>query len=185
MHIDFENASAAGTEGSSAAKASATDVEGVRHGGSGGGGGGGLHRLDAFALDAAALGAAADQLAGAALHVLAILFVPRGGASAAQADVAFAGAGAKRQRLPFEPSRPSTSGAGEGTLFAVVRPSPNVTLVRYTVPHETLNGAGNPLPKAQNALLAEDAENLHAILKEIFPGRWSPGSITGSSPSVG
>ena len=126
-------------------------------------GAGGIDRLDAFALDATALGAAADCLAGASMHVVAILFVRCGGASAKQADVATI---ATERRLPLEPT-------STGTGFTVARPRDNVTIVRYVVPHDTRNGAGNPLPKGQNALLADDAANLHDLLQGLFPERFS------------
>ena len=121
-------------------------------------------RLDECATEAAALSEAAQALAGAKLHIVAILFVTIGTPSALQADVtAGVTAGDGLVRIPLEPA------AGGDGSFAIARLRSNVTLLRYVVPHGIRNGAGNPLPKGQNALLEEDATRLHAVVQAVFP----------------
>ena len=204
LHIDFENAT------------DAAEAEGA-----------GLGRLESFSSDLVALGIAADALAGANLHICAVLFVPLDGCSAAKTDVATGEAEPPEPpeqpeppaqlELPaqLEPPEPpaeleppaqleppghpgqegqgSQGGArrllltpiGDGeqfASFACVRPRPNVTLLRYVVPHSIRNGAGNPLPKGQNALLAEDAERVHAVLRWMFPEHFPAAHALAPSP---
>ena len=144
-------------------------------------------RLDQFAAEAIALGDAADSLAGASFVVVAVLFVSRLGSSATQADVlgAHAGTGApvpEAERPEAEIPAASSSPVrvplvaidGADGCFACARPKRNVAVLRYVVPHAIRNGAGNPLPKGQNALLDQDAERLHAVLRSLFPDYFPP-----------
>ena len=152
LHIDFEASSSSGGGGSS----SASIVQPLQS------------RLDAFATEAAQLGAAAEgATAGASLHVVACLFVQSASESAAQSDVAapLSAAGGGGERLAME----SGLAGDDSGCFARVRPRPNVTVLRYVLPHERRNGAGNPLPKGQNSLLPDDAERLAAVLRALFP----------------
>ena len=133
-------------------------------------------RLDAFVQEAVELGATAGRAtAGAHLHVVAVLFVPSASESAAQCDVA---AGRGGERLALESA---VAGDGSG-CFARCACSPNVTVLRYVLPHERRNGAGNPLPKGQNSLLPDDAERLQAVLRALFPLHFPTAAVSQAVP---
>ena len=70
---------------------------------------------------------------------------------------------------PLTPTPPEDGREGEAASFAVARPRGNVTILRYAVPHETRNGLGNPLPKAQATLFPGDAAAVLAVLRRLFP----------------
>ena len=77
---------------------------------------------------------------------------------------------------------PETSGGGwtleplavadsdaSSCCFARIEPLPNVTVVRYTVPHDERNGEGLPLPGNGFEFLAQDAARLAAAIKVLHP----------------
>jgi hypothetical protein len=153
-------------------------------------------RLDRFTAEAIALGDAADSLAGACFIVVAVLFVSRHRSSATQVDVLGAHADTDapapeaeipETKIPVASSSPVSRVPlvaidGADGCFACARPKPNVTVLRYVVPHAIRNGAGNPLPKGQNALLEQDAERLHAVLRSLFPDFFPPPRSTVTRP---
>ena len=109
-----------------------------------------------FVESALALGRAAADLRGCRLHVCAILLV------------------SDREHDDVAPLTPHLDLADDCPLKAAqrctcARPAANVTVVQYVVPHGVRNGAGNPLPKGQQALLPDDATAIEALLRSLFP----------------
>ena len=68
----------------------------------------------------------------------------------------------------LEPLAVAGSDASPG-CFARIQPLPNVTVVRYTVPHNERNGEGLPLPGNGFEFLQPDATRLAAALKVLQP----------------
>mmetsp|Transcript_74345 Transcript_74345/g.124067 ORF Transcript_74345/g.124067 Transcript_74345/m.124067 type:complete len:437 (+) Transcript_74345:62-1372(+) len=68
--------------------------------------------------------------------------------------------------------------------FARIDPLPNVTVLRYTVPHHLKNGEGLPLPPDGSELLPNDARRLHAVLKTLYPGFCTTEGTTKAEPQV-
>jgi hypothetical protein len=135
-------------------------------------------RLAVFAADAARLGAAVDGLAGCDMRLVAILCVPAGSASATPgAWAAACGGSAAPEQIAFEVDAPGGAREPASACFSCARPRPNVTVLRYVLPHSARNRFGNPLPSDQHALLPEDACRVHALLRALYDEFFPAGGL--------